>query len=108
VVGTPLGLAAGLATCTAATLWLKHSRSSAGAQLLREATLVPSAVGGLLGGLSHAFLDGIMHADARPFRPFDDANPLLGILPLPALHLVLVAAGGAGFALIAVAADRRS
>jgi membrane-bound metal-dependent hydrolase YbcI (DUF457 family) len=107
VVGTPLGLAAGLVTCLAATLWLKHGGSSRGAQFMRDATLVPSAVGGLLGGMSHAFLDGIMHSDARPFRPFDEGNPLLGALSLPVLHLVLVAAGGAGFALIALAADRR-
>jgi membrane-bound metal-dependent hydrolase YbcI (DUF457 family) len=33
-------------------------------------------VGGFIGGVSHPFLDGIMHPDVRPFMPWSDNNPL--------------------------------
>ena len=108
VVGVPLGVVAGLVTSLAATVWLKHSRPTWGANVTAEAALIPAIVGGAFGGASHSLLDCIMHADARPFRPFSDANPLLGVVSLPVLHLVLVAAGVVGFVLIALAAERRA
>lgn len=43
--------------------------------------------GALLGGLSHPLLDGLMHADVRPFAPFSQANPLLGLVSLGGLHV---------------------
>ena len=49
-------------------------------------------VGGLVGGLSHPLLDGIMHADVRPFMPWSDSNPFLGLVGLAPLHLACVAA----------------
>ena len=45
--------------------------------LAGEARFGPAVAGGLAGGLSHSVLDGIMHADIRPFRPLTLANPLL-------------------------------
>src|SRR4029453_4585573 len=44
-------------------------------------------IGALVGGVSHPFLDGIMHQDVRPFAPWGDANPFLGVIGLEALHL---------------------
>jgi membrane-bound metal-dependent hydrolase YbcI (DUF457 family) len=48
--------------------------------------------GGLAGGLSHPLLDGIMHPDVRPFMPWSDCNPFLGLLGLVQLHLACIAA----------------
>jgi hypothetical protein len=63
-----------------------------------EVSLLGATLGGLLGGLTHALLDGVMHTDIQPFRPFSLGNPLLGVLPLGFLHKACVVAGilGAG------------
>lgn len=67
------------------------------------------AVGALLGAWSHVLLDGVMHADLRPFLPFDgDSNPFLNFVSLGALHLGCVAAGGAGLLLLAWRQWRRA
>jgi membrane-bound metal-dependent hydrolase YbcI (DUF457 family) len=49
-------------------------------------------VGSLAGGLSHPFLDGIMHPDVRPFMPWSDHNPFLGLIGVVQLHLACTAA----------------
>ena len=52
--------------------------------------------------LSHPFLDGIMHPDVRPFMPWTDYNPFLGLIGLAPLHLACIASavlGAAGVAL---------
>jgi membrane-bound metal-dependent hydrolase YbcI (DUF457 family) len=49
-------------------------------------------VGGLTGGLSHPLLDGIMHPDVRPFMPWSDHNPFLGLVGVAQLHLACIAA----------------
>jgi hypothetical protein len=67
-----------------------------------EARIGPALAGGLAGGLSHSLLDGIMHADIRPFRPFTSANPLLGQLDVVNLHLLCVAMGVFGLVLLLV------
>ena len=59
-------------------------------------------LGGLVGGLSHPLLDGIMHPDVRPFIPWTDYNPFLGLIGLAPLHLACIASavlGAAGVAL---------
>jgi membrane-bound metal-dependent hydrolase YbcI (DUF457 family) len=58
-------------------------------------------VGGLLGGLSHTVLDGVMHTDVVPFFPVAAGNPLLGALSLGALHLLCVGSGLLGLVLLA-------
>ncbi len=62
----------------------------------------PALVGGIVGGLSHSFLDGIMHGDIRPFLPLADANPLYRLVGLETLHTLCVAAGIAGLLWVAV------
>ena len=52
----------------------------------QQLTLPPVIVGALLGSYSHIVLDGIMHADMRPFAPWSDTNPLLHAVSLGALH----------------------
>jgi hypothetical protein len=49
-------------------------------------------VGGLAGGLTHSFLDGIMHPDVQPFMPWSSYNPFLGLIGLTPLHVICVAA----------------
>jgi hypothetical protein len=71
-------------------------------RLVGEAGALPVAVGGLVGGLSHSLLDGIMHADIQPFRPISGANPLLGWISVFDLHLACVVMGLAGIVILAV------
>jgi membrane-bound metal-dependent hydrolase YbcI (DUF457 family) len=58
--------------------------------------LYSALLGGGLGGWSHALLDGMMHTDMRPLRPFTDTNPLLLAIGIGALHLFCVGAGAVG------------
>jgi len=48
-----------------------------------EGEIAPGAImaGGILGGITHPFFDGLMHADVHPFLPFSAANPLLHAVP---------------------------
>jgi len=52
-------------------------------------------------------LDGIMHADIRPFRPFTDANPLYELVSIRTLYLFCTITGLVGAALL-LARERRS
>jgi membrane-bound metal-dependent hydrolase YbcI (DUF457 family) len=62
----------------------------------QQLTLVPVTVGALLGSFSHIVLDGVMHADMRPFAPWSDANPFLHHVSLGVLHGGCVAAAVLG------------
>ena len=55
-----------------------------------------SAVGAFVGTFSHVGLDALMHPDVRPFWPFASGNPLLGAVPLGALHLSCLVLGVIG------------
>jgi hypothetical protein len=51
----------------------------------------PSAIiGAFFGTYSHVVLDSMIHADVRPFAPFDEGNPLLGLVSFEAMHLLCV------------------
>jgi membrane-bound metal-dependent hydrolase YbcI (DUF457 family) len=62
----------------------------------QQLTVPPVIVGALLGSGSHIVLDGIMHADMRPFAPWSDANPMLHLVSLSVLHWSCVIAAVAG------------
>jgi hypothetical protein len=97
---------AGAAGLVAGVCFLVALRASAIAAPARLGSLVRSTssaargevsalgvlVGGLVGGLSHPLLDGMMHPDVRPFMPWSNANPFLGLVGLAPLHLACVAA----------------
>jgi membrane-bound metal-dependent hydrolase YbcI (DUF457 family) len=53
----------------------------------------------MTGTYSHLIFDGLMHADMHPFRPFSDANPLLGLVSVGDVYLGCVVAGAIGVAL---------
>lgn len=57
-------------------------------------------IGGLVGGISHPLLDGLMHQDVRPFWPLTSANPLLGAVGLNTLLDACVIAGMLGLIMI--------
>jgi membrane-bound metal-dependent hydrolase YbcI (DUF457 family) len=67
----------------------------------RDLTPLPIALGAALGTYSHLVLDGMMHADMKPFAPFTDANPLLGLIPLAALYGACIASAFLGLAVVA-------
>ncbi len=75
---------------------------------LRAPTLSAALLGGFLGGVTHALLDGIMHSDMRPFWPFSTANPLLGWTDLTTLHLFCVASGVVALLVLAARHWRRA
>jgi hypothetical protein len=52
-------------------------------------------------------LDGIMHSDMRPFRPFSNANPLYGVVSVRTLYLFCIITGLVGAALL-LAWERRA
>ncbi|MCA9061251.1 MAG: hypothetical protein KDA85_22210 [Planctomycetaceae bacterium] len=54
---------------------------------------------GLVGGVSHVFLDSLMHRDMNPCWPMVTGNPLAGIIGTATLHVFLAAAGFFGVVL---------
>ncbi|HVK86504.1 MAG TPA: DUF4184 family protein [Kofleriaceae bacterium] len=67
-----------------------------------EAAPLGIVVGAMVGALSHPVLDGLMHADIQPLQPWSDANPLLGLVGLEALHTGCMAAGVVGALLVLI------
>lgn len=66
-----------------------------------ELSTVGILTGGLIGGLTHPLLDGLMHRDIRPFLPWTEVNPLQGAVELVTLHLGCLLAGLIGLLLVA-------
>lgn len=69
--------------------------------LRSELSTIGIVTGGIIGGLTHPLLDGLMHRDIRPFLPWTEANPLQGAVELTALHAGCVLAGLSGLMLVA-------
>jgi membrane-bound metal-dependent hydrolase YbcI (DUF457 family) len=65
-----------------------------------------AVVSGIFGGIFHSVLDGIMHEDIRPFRPFTNANPLLDLVSIRVLYLFCIITGLVG-AVLLLARERR-
>ena len=68
----------------------------------KQLTIIPVVVGAALGSYSHIVFDSLMHSDIRPFAPFSEANPLLGVISLSALHWSCLAAGAVGLVAIGI------
>lgn len=66
-----------------------------------EWSLGPALAGGVAGGVSHPFLDGIMHGDIRPFLPITAENPLYRLVELDTLHSACTVAGLLGAVFLA-------
>ncbi|HBB87763.1 MAG TPA: hypothetical protein DC047_09130 [Blastocatellia bacterium] len=72
------------------------------ASIRAESSTIGLLVGGLVGGLTHPLLDGLMHRDIRPFLPWSDSNPLLGVIGIEALHTGCEVAGLVGLPLVGI------
>jgi membrane-bound metal-dependent hydrolase YbcI (DUF457 family) len=59
-----------------------------------------AAVGAFIGAYSHVAIDSIMHGDIRPFAPFSDARPWLGVVSIDNLQWICVLSGLAGLAVL--------
>jgi membrane-bound metal-dependent hydrolase YbcI (DUF457 family) len=66
----------------------------------QQLSVAAVVAGAALGSYSHIVLDGIMHADMRPFAPWSDENPFLHVISLGALHLGCMIAGVVGLSIV--------
>jgi hypothetical protein len=99
VVGGLIGLLCGLIVSRVGA-WFARPRDVVPEVLVAEYRLPIAVVSGIFGGLFHSVLDGIMHADIRPFRPFTNANPLYGLVDVQILYLFCIVTGVIGAALL--------
>jgi membrane-bound metal-dependent hydrolase YbcI (DUF457 family) len=95
LIGGAIGLAVGAAVCVVGALLWRLRRRFTGPDL-HELGWIPCLLGGLLGGLSHPVLDGILFDGVAPFRPFSKVNPFLGWLGASSLEAGLVVTGVLG------------
>jgi hypothetical protein len=102
LVGGALGVSVGIAVHFIAPRLVAACGARWQVPNLNEAALIPAVVGGALGGLTHPFLDGIMHDGIAPLRPFSTANPFKGLVGIPTLHVILVATAVLGLAALAL------
>ena len=58
-------------------------------------------IGGIIGGLSHSFLDSLIYSDVQPFWPFSNSNPFLGIVNNSLVTSGMIISGIIGFLLVA-------
>ncbi len=96
-----LGIAVWLVRCSveqlAGPLLRAYTAATpAPAGLASEGLLIPSMIGGLLGGLSHSLIDALMHADMSPFEPFLAENPLVGLVSAGSVMKFCILAGVLG------------
>ena len=105
LLGGLIGLLCGLIVSRVGERWARP-RDVVPEALAAEYRLPVAVVSGIFGGILHSVLDGIMHPDMHPFRPFSDANPLLGLVSVRVLYLFCVITGLVGAALL-LAWERR-
>jgi hypothetical protein len=105
LLGGLIGLLCGLIVSRIGERWARP-RDVIPEALAAEYRLPLAVVSGIFGGILHSVLDGIMHPDMHPFRPFTDANPLLGLVSVRVLYLFCVITGLVGAALL-LAWERR-
>lgn len=105
VIGGLIGLLCGLIVSRVGA-WVARPRDVVPEALAAEYRMPSAVLSGIFGGIFHSVLDGIMHADIRPFRPFTNANPLYGLVSVQILYLFCVVTGVIGAALL-LALQRR-
>jgi len=104
-LGGLIGLLCGLIVSKVGA-WIARPRDVIPEALAAEYRLPIAVMSGIFGGIFHSVLDGIMHADIRPFRPFTDANPLYELVSVQILYLFCIVTGVVGAALL-LAWERR-
>jgi hypothetical protein len=98
-----IGLKTLLAKTPTTELWSGWLKS-----LRYETSTSGILAGAILGGLSHPFLDGIMHSDIKPFAPWSDSNYLLRVIDVGLLHLLCFLSGTLGAAILVWEQFKRS
>src|ERR1700693_4672173 len=104
-VGGLIGLLCGLIVSRVGA-WVARPRDVVPEALAAEYRLPVAVLSGIFGGVFHSVLDGIMHSDIRPFRPFTQAHPLYGLVSVQILYLFCIVTGVIGAALL-LALQRR-
>jgi hypothetical protein len=105
LVGGLIGLLCGLIVARVGA-WVARPRDVVTEVFAAEYRLPVAVLSGVFGGIFHSVLDGIMHADIRPFRPFTQANPLYGLVSIQILYTFCIITGVVGAALL-LAWERR-
>jgi len=105
-LGGLIGLACGLIVSRVGT-WLARPRDVIPEALAAEYRMPIAALSGVFGGVLHSVLDGFMHADMRPLRPFGNSNPLYGLVSEQVVYLFCIVTGLVGAALL-LAWERRA
>ncbi len=103
VGGIGMGLVAGLMMPALFFLSARLMPRFVGIRHLRDQSrvriLTASLFAGLLGGVSHIFLDSCLYQDMRPLWPFSDSNSLLGLIRSGPMCVGLAASGAIGLLL---------
>jgi hypothetical protein len=99
LLGGLIGLLCGLIVSRVGRWWARP-RDSVHEVLAAEFRMPVAVVSGIFGGIFHSVLDGIMHQDIRPFRPFTDANPLYDLVSVRVVYLFCTVTGLVGAALL--------
>ncbi len=105
LLGGLIGMLCGLIVSRVGRRWARP-RDIMPEALAAEFRLPVAVVSGIFGGVFHSVLDGIMHEDIRPFRPFTDANPLRDLVSIQVLYLFCIITGLLG-AVLLLARERR-
>jgi hypothetical protein len=105
LLGGLIGMLCGLIVSRVGRRWARP-RDVIPEALAAEFRLPVAVVSGIFGGVFHSVLDGIMHEDIRPFRPFTDANPLRDLVSIQVLYLFCIITGLLG-AVLLLARERR-
>jgi len=99
LLGGLIGLLCGLIVSRVGGWWARP-RDVVPEALAAEFRMPVAVVSGIFGGVFHSVLDGIMHRDIHPFRPFTDANPLYNVFSVRMLYLFCTITGLVGAALL--------
>lgn len=88
-------LVPGKPACEWVLRWWNHNLTPGQARWLQARDTISwqaAALGGSLGVYSHFILDAMMHADAKPWHPFSEKNPFVGLISIQNLTLTLACA----------------
>jgi membrane-bound metal-dependent hydrolase YbcI (DUF457 family) len=99
LLGGLIGLLCGLLVSRIGA-WFARPRDVVSEVWAAEYRLPIAVLSGIFGGLFHSVLDGMIHADMHPFRPFSDANPLFGLVSVRMVYLFCVLTAVVGAALL--------
>ena len=102
--GHTVWVAGGIGLAVGAALWaIARPRLAAATPAVRaDLGLEPALIGGVLGGVSHPLLDGLMHRDVRALRPLAETTWVLEPGGVAMLHLACLVAGVLGALLLVV------